>query len=181
MDEYQEQRHLGQLIGYRRLANGAIVPIAPGNPDYDALAARIAGGYTPLPADPPPVVYAGESQVEARIRTTDATPTEILRRTLAATTGYRAKLELLAVDAGNGALRMIEASIVAKRLGGGALLVGSAVVIANHQDAAASAWTIAPSVSGNDVVITVTGAAGRTIDWQLRGRVTRFAPSGLVD
>lgn len=181
MIDFQRIEEGGQLVGYRRLSDGATVPIAPGNRDYDALAARIVGGYVPLAADPPPVVYAGESQVDAKVRTTDATATEIFRRTLATTTGYRAKLELLAVDAGNGALRVIEASIVAKRLGGGAVLVGSAVVIANHQDAAASTWAITPSVSGNDFVITVTGAAGRTIDWQLRGRVTRFAPAGLTD
>lgn len=154
-----------------------VYDIATGqNSEVEMVGAELAA-YQAMQA-PAPIVYGRTIQADQRLRTTDAQPAEIFRRTLAPTTGYRARLELLAVDAGSGAVRMIEASIVAKRLNGGAILVGSVVVIVNHQDAAASAWAITPSVSGNDVVITVTGAAGRTIDWQLTGRVTSFTPAG---
>lgn len=124
------------------------------------------------------IVYTEGAAINRRHRTTNATPTELYRATLAPLTGYRALLRLLAVDAGNGAVRMIEASIVAKRLAGGAALVGAPVVIANHQDAAASAWGITATAEGNDFVVTVTGAAGRTVDWLLSGDVVAFTPGG---
>lgn len=144
--------------------------------DLPAGAAAVVAAHVP----PLPVVgYAGSAEVSARVRTTDATPLTVFRATLPTNTGYRAKLYVLAVDAGNGAVRSIEASIVAKRLGAGAVLVGAPVVIANHQDAAASTWAIAAAVSGNDVVVTATGAAGRTIDWLLTGSAIRFGPGGL--
>lgn len=126
----------------------------------------------------PEVRYASVVQIGRRLRTTDATPTELWRATLRPLTGYRARLELLAVDAGNGAVRAITASVVAKRLNGGAILVGAPVVIANHQDTRAATWGIAAAVSGNDFVITVTGAAGRTVDWILDGQVQSFSPGG---
>lgn len=124
------------------------------------------------------IVYASRLDINRRLRTTNATPAELYRATLAPLTGYRADLRLLAVDAGSGALRSIHASIVAKRLGNGALLVGSPVVIANHQDAAASAWGITAAAEGNDFVITVAGAASRNIDWLLTGDVVSFTPGG---
>lgn len=124
------------------------------------------------------IVYSGTVPVSARVRTTDATVTEVYRRTLTSLTGYAAVLTLLGVDAGNGAVRMILASIVAKRLGNGASLVGAPVVLANHADTGTAAWVITASVSGNDFVITCTGAAGRTIDWLLSGDVRSFTPGG---
>lgn len=124
------------------------------------------------------IVYAASATVDRRVRTTDATPTEVYRRTLALLTGYAAVLNLLGVDAGNGAVRMIRASIVAKRLSNGAVLVGTPVVLANHQDAAATAWAITAAASGNDFVVTCTGAAGRTIDWLLSGEIRAFTPGG---
>jgi hypothetical protein len=135
-------------------------------------------GNTPDPADPRPVVYSGTLAADVRVRTTDATPAEVYRRTLAPLTGYAAVLNLLGVDAGNGAVRMIRASIVAKRIGAGAVLVGAPVVIANHADAGATTWAIAATASGNDFVVTVTGATGRTIDWLLSGGIRSFTPGG---
>lgn len=176
--DYQRRELNGQLIGYRRVADGADVPLADDNAEYVRLQERIAGGYAPLAADLPPIVYGRTIDVSQRLRTTSATPAEIARWTLAGLTGYRAKLELLAVDAGNGAVKAMEAVIVAKRLAGGALIVGAPAVVVNVFDAAASAWTVSAAASGNDVVITVTGAAGRTIDWALGGRVVSFTPAG---
>lgn len=135
-------------------------------------------GNTPDPADPPPVAYAASLAADARIRTTDATPAEVYRRTLAQLTGYAAVLTLLGVDAGNGAVRMIRASIVAKRLANGAALVGTPVVIANHTDTGTATWAITAAANGNDFVVTVTGAVGRTIDWLLSGDVRSFTPGG---
>lgn len=157
-----------ELVTYDAEGHTIDVPAAMG----PVLAAHVA---------PPPITdYAAELVMSGHLRTTTATPTEIYRVTLHPTAGYRALATLLAVDAGNGDLRHIYASIVAKRLGGGALLVGAPAVLANHQDTGASAWAIAATVSGNDFVITVTGATGRTIDWLLDGRVLSFQPGGAA-
>lgn len=163
----------GTLRGFRHLASGAFVPVD----DY-AVAAEIADGDQPQAAAPPPVRYSGSLQVDQRVRTTNAAATEIWRATLAQVTLYRARLELLGVDAGNGNARYIEARIVAKRLSNGALMVGAPAILANLQDAGASTWAVNASVSGNDFVVTVAGQAGRNIDWHLSGDVVSFTPGG---
>lgn len=184
-----------------RTTDGASIPITPSesvptppgddqqplpqNADYVAYLAWLAEGNTPDPADPPPLVYGGTSRVGARIRTTDATPAELFRRSLSTLSEYEAEFKLRGIDAVNGSVRRIRADVVAKRLNGGALMVGAPVVLANHQDTGAAAttsgvanWAITASVSGVDFVITVTGAAGRTIDWMLSGVVESFTPGG---
>lgn len=171
---YKLTRH-GAII---RLADGASFLPSEGNLDYQQYLADAAAGAQVLPADPAPLVYDDSLSIRARLRTTNATPAELYRATLAQRTGYRASLTLVAVDAGNGAVRTIEARITAKRLTGGALLVGAPVVVSDQQDAGTAAWGIAASVSGNDFIVTVTGAAGRSIDWLLDGSVVSFTPGG---
>lgn len=171
---YQLQRS-GEIT---RLSDKASIPPDPANRDYRDYLDWVAAGNTATPADPPPLVYRDGIAIDQRLRTTSATPAELWRATLAQRTGYRATLTLIAVDAGNGAVRTIEARVTAKRLTGGALLVGTPVVVSDQQDSGTSAWAITAAVSGNDFVVTVTGAAGRNIDWQLAGDVVSFTPGG---
>jgi hypothetical protein len=53
----------------------------------------------------------------------------------------------------------------AKRGTGSAILIGSAVVLADVRDAGAASWTITMGVSGNQLIATVTGAAATDITW----------------
>lgn len=151
----------------------------PASPDWQAFLAWVAAGNTPDAADPLPVRYSGSLDIDARIRTTNANATQLYRATLAPLTLYRARLELLGVDAGNGDARYVSAVIVAKRLAGGAVQVGATTVLTDVRDAGAAAWGVAANVSGNDFVVTVTGAAGRNVDWQLAGDVVSFTPGGV--
>ncbi len=167
----------GTVVAVRH-PSGYPVPLDPGNADYQEYQRWVEAGNTAQPADPAPLVYRDGLSVDQRLRTTNATPAELWRATLAQRTGYRASLTLIAVDAGNGAVRTIEARITAKRLTNGALLVGQPVVVADQQDSGTSSWGITANVSGNDFVVTVTGASGRNIDWLLSGDVVSFTPGG---
>lgn len=156
------------------------IPPISTNRDYRDFLAWVAVGNTPDPADPAPIVYSGSRDIRAKLRTTDATPTVMYQATLQALSGYRALITLLGVDAGNGAIRHIMAAIVVKRLSGVAIMVGTPAILANHADTAASTWAVGATVTGNDFRITVTGAAGRDIDWLMQGDVLQFGPEGIV-
>lgn len=163
-------------------------PLEPGDKQlytYDA-----AGEIADLPPSAVPVVdahtappavvdYAEQDDIAALARTTDATPSEMFRFACLPKHIYRTNLRLSAVDAGNGACRIIEARFVWKRPAATPIIVGSTVV-SSIADAGAASWTQSIAVSGTDIVFTVTGAAGRTIDWLLAGEVGAFAPEGLA-
>jgi hypothetical protein len=158
--------------------------------DYELFTFGTDGHAVDVPPEATPVVaahvpaprvveFSDDAPLEALARTTDATATQIIRVTLDAQSGYTGQVNVIGVDGGNGAVRVIRASFAIKRLNAGALAVGAPVVLASHGDAAAASWTVSMSVVGNDAIVSVTGAAGRTIDWLCRGQMMRFAPGGL--
>lgn len=171
----------GDILWQDTDGNVRTIPPVMTTAQYQYYLARVAAEPNLLlPADPPVIQYSLDRPLEGKVRTTDAAPTEIYRRTLTATTGYAFVARLIGVDAGNGAVRVIHASVAAKRLNAAALLIGTPVVYANHADAAAATWGgVSVNVSGNDVVVLVAGVAGRSIDWNLTGTVVVFAPGGL--
>jgi hypothetical protein len=148
--------------------------------DVPVAAAAVVAAHVP----PSTVVYSGEQTMTARVTTTGTTPAELFRATLRPLTAYTALVELAGVDSGNGAMRAITARIAAKRLNNGAIIVPARVgglayeLLSDHADALAATWAVTPSVSGNDFVISVVGAAGREVSWFLRLRVDSFTPGG---
>jgi len=146
---------------------------------YDALVSAVnAHDATP---DPPPLTnFADETIVRGQVRTTDATAKEIYRYPLLVQTGYFVEAKLIGVDAGNGAVRARVARAVFKRLNAAAIQVGALQADTPMNDTAASAWAENMATSGNDFIVTVTGAASRNIDWSLTLKVTRFGPGGLA-
>jgi len=127
----------------------------------------------------PTIRYVGIEGISARLRTTDATPTEALRFPTATKHVYRATLRMTAIDAGNGTTRDSEVRMVFKSLAAGLAQVGTTVVLSNAQDTAAASWRIQAAPDGTDLVITVTGAAGREIDWSVTGEIGAYAPEGV--
>jgi hypothetical protein len=130
---------------------------------------------------PPPRVvdFAGTRTIGARTRTTDAAPHELLRFPLAVQSGYDVVIRVMGVDATSGALKKLKADLTIKRLNAGPVQVGATTVLVTHQDAAAASWALGVAFDGNDGVLSVTGAAGRTIDWLCTGEVGLFTPGGL--
>lgn len=158
--------------------------------EADDLATFRDGLRTDLPPEaqpvvdahvPPPVAteFAAAEQIDAVARTTDAAPRELLRFPLAVQTGYDCTLVVMGVDAGNGAVAKLRVDATIKRLNAGPLAVAAPTTTVSQRDAAASAWAVALTFSGNDALVSVTGAAGRSIDWIVRASVARFAPSGI--
>jgi hypothetical protein len=136
-------------------------------------------------APDPQLVYFQQSQfTPARVRTPDATLTEIIRIPLAPLSGYAATLQLIAVDAGNGVIWRYHADVTCKRLSAGAIVEGIDTITNRRTGGApaatsnVAAWTATAVASGNDVVISVQGAAGRSVDWYLSGLVIQFTPAG---
>jgi hypothetical protein len=125
------------------------------------------------------ITYAGRLNVDATVRTTDATPVEIYRLPTEQKHVYQSTLTLIGIDAANGVTKSLEGRFVHKRLTANALQVGAITVLSDIHDAAAAAWAPNAQPSGTDVVFTVAGAAGRTIDWIMSGQIVFFAPSEL--
>lgn len=140
------------------------------------------GAVTVTPFTPPPARRSAILEVLAEdIRTTNGTQTTLIAWPLAVQTLYAARFTLTAIDVGNADCRVWTAKATAKRVNGGALLVGTPTLETSHADAGAASWAVAADVSGNDFRVRVTGAAGRTISWSLLGEVIRSRPDGLVD
>ncbi len=129
------------------------------------------------------IVYGRSRAIgELRVQTVNATSAELLRAAVPPLTGYTARLRIIGV-ADNLAMRAVEAIVVIGRGTNGAAIIQNAgsqgqTVLADHRSGVGGSWAIVPSVVGNDYVITVTGSAGRTVDWRLVGTVEAFTPGG---
>jgi hypothetical protein len=91
-------------------------------------------------ADAGALIFSEAQNLQAKVRTTDATATQLARWTLSTLTGYDVELRLLAVDSANGVIKKIVADLTLERLNAGALLIGQ-TVLASHQSTGAPATT----------------------------------------
>lgn len=137
------------------------------------------GTVTITPPPPPPIRYVEAQPVSAEVRTTDDVPHEVFRLPTTSKHVYGATFRMMAVDAGTGATKRARAEMTFKGLASSVVQVGSTVTSPPMQDTTASAWVIQPTTDGVDLIISVKGAAGRTVDWTLAGDVEVFAPEGL--
>lgn len=142
--------------------------------DVDAVVAA----HTNPPVPPAVIEYAEQRDVRALLRTTDDQAHEVFRFPCVARSVYRANLRITGVDAQNGATKIMEARFGWKRPTTTAVMVG-VTIVSDIADAAAASWQPSASAQGTDIVFTVKGAAGRTIDWLLAGELGRYAPEGL--
>lgn len=108
--------------------------------------------------------YAGSEKVEetAAIRTTDATPAHIFTKTLTDNRMYWFEVKLVCRDEAGGADRgYIKLSFRVHRQSAGVATLGSFVTVESD----VSGVDAEPTVSGNDLRITVTGVAAKNISW----------------
>lgn len=157
------------------LADNAFDPSTPGTKTVNL-------DLTITVTPPTPVLTKNDSIIIPTVfqQTTNATPMQLASFPLnQPNTQYVAHFRLFAVDTGNGNRRYIEATVVATRLGAGALLDGTTVHVDTSNGATAAAWAAVTSASGNNILITITGQAGRTLQWFLEGNYRRFNPVGF--
>jgi hypothetical protein len=148
--------------------------------ETEMTGAELAAYQAALVPIPPPKSAYRTVTVED-FQTTDATITSMVLWPLELQTLYTARFTIMAIDTGNGDCRVWYAKASAKRLGAGALLVGTPNIDTDHPNPGATGWAITADTNGSNFRVRVTGAAGRTISWNLVGEVLRARPSGLVD
>lgn len=136
------------------------------------------GTITVTPPPPPPPIYAEEGRlINRQAKTTDATPVTVGTFNLHLQTVYKFGVEVTAI-ADNGQEMIAEYAVAAKRLNQAAIKVGTEAVVYRVNDANTATWAVGFAVSGNGLVMTVTGVAGRTIDWLVSARIVSFTPQG---
>lgn len=113
--------------------------------------------------------FTGSENVESTgaVQTTNATQTSVWSMTLADNTVYFIQAQTVGRGT-DGADRMtaIDFALVYRQGGGGATLQGSPVdIVTPIKSTGATTWDVSITVSGNDVRVSVTGAAATTINW----------------
>lgn len=175
-------------VPYNGLGTSGATEAAPNDQDLHTFAAD--GMPTELPPAAGPVVdahvappplgdFATASEVHALTQTTDDVPREVFRFPCAQRRRYQASLTISGIDRANFVSRDMDGRFVWKRVTGNAVMVGITVV-STLGEAASSSWAPNAVASGTDIVFTVRGAAGRTIDWLLQGSIGVYAPEGLA-
>jgi hypothetical protein len=98
--------------------------------------------------------------------TTDGATTEFARYTMLENSAIEVKATAVAVGSNDASARF-ERSALIKRLGSGNAQVvnSSAPLILN--EAGSLTWSLVPSVSGADVILSGVGAAGVRVDWDV--------------
>lgn len=101
--------------------------------------------------------------------TTDATPLAITLWEVPGSAVVTANLSLAAIAA-DGTAWGAQVTACYKRVGNAnAQAVGVNTILLNQRDLGAALWTAVLSLSGNNIIVTVTGQAGVTIDWGVAG------------
>ena len=136
------------------------------------------GTLTVVPPPPPPLRYEATTQVNATLRTTNDTPTEIYRYACGQNRTYTGALIFQAVNPTNWATRSNGMRYAFKRVTAGAVLIGEAPVFAIDESGSAS-WNVEAIVSGNDFIVRVIGGRTNTVDWLVTGDIQVYVPAGF--
>lgn len=163
-----------------RVSSNTQFPKDKDNPDYQRYLAWLADGNTPDPVLLPPVTQQQDLPVRGTATTVGASPSVILYRiTVPQHTLLDFSVRIHAIDRAETQVKKVVADATFARGSGAPVQIGNTAQLVLQQTAGASTWTNPPSIQGNDIVVTVTGSAGLTIDWSIQGICYRFGPQGL--
>lgn len=163
--------------GKGELLNGSQVSITDPSPFNSIITEHETRKQAILNPPVPPLLFS-VTQPD-RVTTTDATPTPILAVDIPQTFFGQCELIVFAVSS-TGQMKVWKTNGGVRRLSGAPSVSGglAAANIPGSPWFAGSdpGWSIAPSISGNNVVITATPTGGGTIVWFSRFELTRFNP-----
>ena len=100
-----------------------------------------------------------------QVQTTNATPTTLSTIVLADDTTYVIEARIVARDTGGTKRASYVRTVMAHRQSAGSATLGGAGIEADFTDETTAAWDATFVVSGNNVLVQVTGEAATTIDW----------------
>lgn len=149
------------------------------NPDYQRYKTDSTNGQANILASINPKITSDNLEVNPRtVRTTNAASTEIGRFLVNAKSLYRVVFELngISIDGVDTYYRQV--IMIIKRVTTTPVIAGSAQVVAPITSNAGSNWSSSAVVFGNELVVSVGGQVGKTIDWELRLDVVLFTPEG---
>lgn len=145
---------------------------APGAPVPIGDAASTGGSTAPARADH---VHVGKVVQKGSVTTLDGSATTALTFNLADNTVYQFRATITARRT-NGAGRgtFVREYCAFREGGGGATEFGDTYLPIPDRKSDAG-WNVATVVSGNDVLVRVTGAGGQSIDWSIDLEIVRAA------
>jgi hypothetical protein len=132
---------------------------------------------TPLPA--PPIVRQADLPIGATVTTNGTTPAELIRVTIPQHTELDVTVRINAVSRDETQVRKVVADATFGRVTGAPVQIGATTQLVLNQTAGAAGWTSTVAISGNDIVVTVTGSGALVVDWSIRGVGYRFGQAGL--
>lgn len=108
-------------------------------------------------------------------QTTNATQTEIARKALPENCRVTAVVKVAALSSGGVGANWEIAAAFERATGNTSMIGGLLNLITPIKDGAALLWNAELGVDGEDIVVSVTGAAGVAIDWACLGPITGVA------
>ena len=103
----------------------------------------------------------------AQTRTIDATPANVIIRSMEPNSAMTMRYSAVARSTGN-VVKAWNGVRTVQRAGTAAPSpVGAAIAPNIDPSTGAPTWTVVAGASGNSVILTLTGAAGTTIDWDI--------------
>lgn len=105
-----------------------------------------------------------EEVVKAKVQTTDATATTIWEEVMPPDSTWRLNLEVQALSTGGASAFYWRINRYERGASGAATLIRTSTPIADDEDVAAWAITVAAAADGT-ISVSVTGAAATTINW----------------
>jgi len=141
------------------------------SPSKEESGSKVIRGYLSLTEDPN---FDSESRhVTAQVTTDTAALTKALGITLAEGETIIAKMTVAATRVGTADHAVYTRRVMVYRDTAGSATLGPGGIQSVHTDETDATWDSDFSVTGNDLDINVTGAAGQTINWAIDVQYTR--------
>lgn len=119
-----------------------------------------------------------ETVSQGDIKTTDATPTQVLEWTPADDTAENVDLRVVALKAGSVDTGGYHLRLTVRRIAGVTSIIDQDRLVPDHESAEAAAWDVTVAASSPKILVTVTGTAASNIWWLVQARRLKCGVAG---